>query len=150
MTIATLGREDHAVLVRIWEDAVRATHHFLPDDEIDALRPLLLAEYFAAVDLHGVRNAEGIILGFSGVHEDKLEMLFVRPSAFGTGVGRALTEHAIARQGVTAVDVNEQNPQARAFYERMGFVVVDRSPCDAQGKPYPLLHMRLSAAHARD
>jgi putative acetyltransferase len=42
------------------------------------------------------------------------------------------------------VDVNEQNPEARCFYEALGFVVERRSPLDAHGLPFPLLHMRRS------
>ena len=44
------------------------------------------------------------------------------------------------------LDVNEQNPQALAFYQRMGFQVVGRSAVDGQGNPFPLLHMKLSVA----
>ena len=43
--------------------------------------------------------------------------------------------------GARAVDVNEQNPQALAFYKRQGFRIVGRSAQDGQGMPYPLLHM---------
>ncbi|HKB39870.1 MAG TPA: hypothetical protein VKD72_25770, partial [Gemmataceae bacterium] len=43
------------------------------------------------------------------------------------------------------VDVNEQNAAARGFYEACGFVVEGRSELDDQGRPYPLLHMRLAA-----
>ena len=39
--------------------------------------------------------------------------------------------------------VNEQNPQARIFYEHMGFRVYKRTDCDEQGNPYPLLYMEL-------
>ena len=42
------------------------------------------------------------------------------------------------------LDVNEQNPQARGFYERMGFRVEGRSPVDDAGRPFPQLHMRLA------
>jgi putative acetyltransferase len=43
----------------------------------------------------------------------------------------------------TRVDVNEQNEQAVGFYQRMRFGVEGRSELDSQGKPFPLLHMRL-------
>ena len=44
---------------------------------------------------------------------------------------------------VNKVDVNEQNPQALGFYQHYGFEVIDRSPLDGSGKPYPILHMAL-------
>lgn len=39
--------------------------------------------------------------------------------------------------------MNEQNPQARGFYEHMGFRVYKRTDHDEQGNPYPLLYMEL-------
>ena len=44
--------------------------------------------------------------------------------------------------GENKVDVNEQNPRAREFYEKIGFNIVNRSELDGQEKPYPILHMK--------
>ncbi|WP_429085913.1 acetyltransferase [Aeromonas allosaccharophila] len=144
MQIAHANVEDYQTLIDLWEASVRATHHFLPEAEILALRPLILEHYFDAVTLHCARTEEGLIAGFSGVLEGKLEMLFVAPEARGGGVGRLLVAHAIGQCGATQVDVNEQNEQAVGFYLKMGFTVTGRSPLDGQGKPYPLLHMALA------
>ncbi|MFM5696831.1 acetyltransferase [Aeromonas veronii] len=144
MTIVQVSRADYPALIDLWEASVRATHHFLPEAEILALKPLILEHYFDAVTLHCARTEEGHITGFSGVHEGKLEMLFVAPGARGSGVGCLLVAHAITQGGATQVDVNEQNEQAVGFYLKMGFTVTGRSPLDAQGKPYPLLHMALA------
>ena len=35
------------------------------------------------------------------------------------------------------VDVNEQNPAARGFYQALGFTVVGRSPLDDDDRPFP-------------
>ena len=144
MRIAHANEEDYQTLIELWEASVQATHHFLPEAEILALRPLILEHYFDAVTLHCARTEEGQITGFSGVHEGKLEMLFVAPEARGGGVGRLLVAHAIGQCGATQVDVNEQNEQAVGFYLKMGFTVTGRSPLDGQDKPYPLLHMALA------
>jgi len=55
-----------------------------------------------------------------------LEDLFVRESARGTGLGRALTEFAFAcarRRGCARIqlDVNAGNAPAKALYESLGF-----------------------------
>ena len=79
-----------------------------------------------------------------------MEALFVDPDHHGTGVGRALVDHALTRDPAPdpthnptlSVDVNEQNAMARRFYERAGFVATGRSDRDGQGRHYPLIHLR--------
>ena len=61
----------------------------------------------------------------------------------GHGLGGALLRYGVERCGVRSVAVTEQNPLARGFYEHMGFRVCQRSEYDEQGKPYPILKMRL-------
>lgn len=90
-----------------------------------------------------VRNVKGEIIGFSGVAEGNLEMLFIHPAERGNGVGKALLEYSVDKQNVTKVDVNEDNEQAVGFYENFGFKTYERSELDSSGKPYPTLHMRI-------
>ena len=144
MKIEQADAGDYQALIALWEASVRATHHFLQEADITALKPLILEHYFAAVDLVCARGEEEIA-GFCGVHDGNIEMLFIAPEARGSGVGRLLVAHAIQRQGARRVDVNEQNAQALGFYQHLGFEVTGRSPLDGQGKPYPLLHMALAA-----
>jgi putative acetyltransferase len=98
-------------------------------------------------DLACVRDAIGMVVGFIGIAEGKVEMLFIHPDHRGQCIGRALLSYAINKRGATTVDVNEQNGQALGFYLQMGFEVVGRSELDSNGKPYPLLHMRLAIAN---
>ena len=144
MKIEQADAGDYQALIALWEASVRATHHFLQEADITALKPLILEHYFAAVDLVCARGEEEIA-GFCGVHDGNIEMLFIAPEARGSGVGRLLVAHAIQRQGARRVDVDEQNAQALGFYQHLGFEVTGRSPLDGQGKPYPLLHMALAA-----
>ena len=143
MRIEKACKEDYPELLLVWERSVRATHDFLAEQDILSLRPLILEHYFDAVELFCVRGPEGKILGFSGVAEGNLEMLFIDPDNRGQGIGTALCRHAVDSLGVTRVDVNEQNPQALGFYEHFGFKIIDRSPLDGQGNPFPLLHLTL-------
>ncbi len=137
------GTAEYPVLVGIWRRAVDATHDFLSDDDRDEIEAHLASDYLPGV-LLSVAERGGRPVGFSGVVDDRLEMLFVDAAERGGGIGSALLSRAIGEQGVTKVDVNEQNALAADFYARRGFVVVGRSDTDDAGRPYPLLHLSLS------
>lgn len=140
--ICDVEKKNHFQLIDLWEKSVRATHDFLTDAEIRELSTLILNQYFNGLSLKCFKNAQSEIIGFSGVANQKIEMLFVLPSAQGQGVGSALCQHAID-QGAKTVDVNEQNPRAVIFYKKMGFKIIGRSELDGQSKPHPLLHMEI-------
>ena len=97
---------------------------------------------FQYVTLFGFEQ-EGILIGFMGIAEGNLEMLFIDNNYRGTGIGKKLVTYAINHLQVTKVDVNEQNIQAVGFYKYIGFNVYKRSDLDGEGKEYPILHMQL-------
>ncbi len=136
MKIETAHSSHFERLVAIWESSVRATHHFLQESDIAALRPLLLNAYLPNLKVVIARDDAGVIHGFLGVDENRIEMLFVDDASRGKGVGKLLLKHAIAEFGANEVDVNEQNPQGVAFYRHMGFEQIGRSELDGQGKRF--------------
>ena len=138
-----VGEAEFSELVAVWEASVRATHHFITEEDIAYYKPLILNEYLSAVNLRVVRNDQHVIIGFMGVAEQQLEMLFIHLDYRGTGVGKALLNYAIDTMQVTQVDVNEQNEQAVGFYTNSNFKLTSRSPLDSAGKPYPILHLKL-------
>lgn len=79
-----------------------------------------------------------------GIEDGMLEMLFLSPKERGKGLGKRLLQSGIINYGVKQLAVNEQNPQAKGFYEHMGFQVYKRTDFDEQGNPYPLLYMKLA------
>lgn len=140
----TPATTDFKTLLTIWEASVRATHDFLDPADILFFKEMIQQHAaFAAVALTCITDEHKRILGFMGIADDKLEMLFLDPSVRGKGLGKQLIQHALTEYQVTKVDVNEQNEQARQFYEHFGFKTKSRAPLDGTGKPYPILHMEL-------
>ena len=138
------GPAEYPQLTEIWRSAVRATHDFLEDADFARIESNLASVYFPAVELI-VADRSGTAVGFAGVAEGSLEMLFVSDDARGTGIGSLLLTEAIAHHGVIRVDVNEQNTSGRGFYLSRGFVQVGRSELDGDGRLYPILHLALPA-----
>ena len=145
-TVEKATPADYPEITRVWEDSVRATHHFLSEADIDYFRPLVLNGFLHTVDLMCTRNDHGQIVGFLGTAGDRLEMLFIKPEYRAKGIGELLLNYATGILGITKVDVNEQNEQAVGFYKKYGFRTTGRSPVDGLGKPYPILHMELTEA----
>lgn len=132
---------DYPRLIEIWESAVLNTHDFLKEEDFLYYKKQLPV-YFQYVTLVGFEQ-DGVLVGFMGVAEGNLEMLFVDNDCQGAGIGKRLVEYAIAHLKVTKVDVNEQNAQAVGFYKHIGFNLLSRSELDVEGKEYPMLHMQL-------
>lgn len=142
--IVDVDKRVYPELIAIWQAAVLVSHFFLDDAEIERLKQLILNTYFDAVALKGITNKNNQLVGFIGTNKDTIEMLFIDPCSHGQGYGAKLCQYAINDLGTTQVDVNEQNPKAIKFYQKMGFEVIARSAIDNEGKPYPILHMQIS------
>lgn len=135
---------DTAALAAIWHAAVGATHDFLSRQDVEDIAVMVAEHYLPHTEVWVVLDATGAPRGFMGMSAANIDSLFIDPAFHGRGLGRALIGHARRISSQLSVDVNEQNRQALGFYLQMGFVVCGRSDTDDQGRPYPLLHMRLA------
>ncbi len=131
------------VLLTIWEDSVRATHHFLSDTEIRQIRAYVPQALQNVSHLLVAQNESGEPIGFMGTENDRLEMLFLSPKERGKGIGKQMLQYGMEQYGIRELTVNEQNPQAVGFYTHLGFATYKRTDCDEEGNPYPLLYMTL-------
>lgn len=125
----------------IWLSAVKSTHHFLTEEDINFYLPLVKEHYIPSLEVWVAENSTQHILGFMGLADNKVEMLFIDAQSQGQGVGKQLLAHARALKGHLLVDVNEQNPDAHQFYLKQGFTQIGRSELDGSGQPFPLLHL---------
>ena len=127
-------------LLKVWEKSVRATHLFLSDREIKNIKEYVPQALNGIAHLMIDAGEAGRAVAFMGIEDGTLEMLFISPEERGKGLGKRLIEYGIESYSVERLAVNEQNPQAKKFYEHMGFHVNKRTGLDEQGNPYPLLY----------
>ena len=144
--IRTANEKDYPAITEIWEQSVRATHHFLPEDYLQYIKSIL-PSILPEAELYVYEDALSGLAGFVGVAENKIEMLFIHPNVRGIGIGRLLTQFAVDHLNAIKLDVNEQNEQAVGFYQKMNFKVTGRSEMDGSGKTFPLLHMEQEGIH---
>lgn len=140
VTIRRCRSDEGARVLKIWRDAVDATHDFLtPEDraaiEIEVTKFLPQAPLWLAVDEHDQP------LAFMLIENGHMEALFVDPASRGQGIGAALVRHGLTMHPTMTTDVNAQNDQAVGFYEQMGFRRTGVSLTDQQGRPCPLIHL---------
>lgn len=143
MQIRRAKATDRAALVALWLEAVRASHNFLSQAEIQSLLPAVTEELHGDdLELWVLCSSADQPIAFLGLDGAKLEALWVAPGCQRRGHGRQLVAHAVALRGELTLDVNEQNASAQRFYAACGFTVEGRSEHDSAGRPYPLLHLR--------
>ncbi|WP_338233008.1 acetyltransferase [Companilactobacillus muriivasis] len=130
-------------LTAIWESSVRATHTFLTEQDIQNFKKTLPAVLTKISHLIIAIDSQSQPIAFMGINEPEIDMLFIDDKNRGQGIGRALINYGIANYQANQITVNEQNPQAKGFYEHMGFVTYQRQATDDQGKPFPILRMKL-------
>ncbi len=74
-----------------------------------------------------VAELNGVVAGFVAFDEAELTWLYVDPTHYRRGVGRALLRHAMGMgHGEIRIDLLEGNLPAQALYVSEGFQVVER------------------------
>jgi len=135
------AENDFQALTEIWFRAVKATHLFLTEEQLEGYRARLPVEFLPNVPELLVAEVDERPVGFIGMSGTEIDMLFVDPARHGQGIGRQLVDLAAdGRTGLT-VDVNEQNPSGHGFYLHLGFRETGRSATDPDGNPFPLIHL---------
>lgn len=111
-------------LFDIWEQSVLATHDFVSKSDFELIKDEVIPIGFTMVELYVYKNQSGNILGFIGIKNNKVEMLFISPKHFGEGIGSLLLDYAISEFNIKIVDVNEQNQKALEFYQKKDLILL--------------------------
>lgn len=129
-------------LTIIWQKSVEATHLFLSPQDIKDILPQVVIGLKQIPILLVSFTDDDAPIGFAGIADDKLEMLFLSPDYFQQGIGYKMISTAIQDYQIKYVDVNKQNPKALKFYLRQGFTIFKHSPVDSDNRPFPILHLK--------
>ena len=84
-------------LLDVWENSVKATHLFLSDDEINNIRQYVPQALKGVPVLVIEENENGNLVGFMGIADKMLEMLFILNECRGQGIGKQLLQYGINR-----------------------------------------------------
>ena len=134
--------ENKNEILLIWEKSVLETHNFLSHKDFIEIREILRNFNFEELNVF-CQTEQNKIVGFIGLNNTKIEMLFLDPKYIGKGYGKSLMDFAVLNQNANLVDVNEQNTNAKKFYKKYGFEIYERTEKDDLGKDYPILKMKL-------
>lgn len=120
---------------------VASWNRTMPDIDFEARRPWFLGHLerlqAGGAELHVAETAGGEAAGFVAIAPSTgyLDQLAVAPVFWGQGVAEALMDRAKAcsPSGI-ALDVNQDNPRAIAFYQRLGFKIAFASRNPTSGR----------------
>lgn len=142
---------DAAVIARIHMLSRSATMPYLPPQEYSHEQVtgwvqgdlLKRCRTWAAV-----RDAE--VIGYAALEGDMLEDLYLRPDILRQGIGTLLLDE-VRRHSPDGVSLRvfQQNTDARAFYERHGFTVLDTNDGDRNMENLPDMTLRWTPDTAR-
>lgn len=120
-------------LLDVWESSVKATHLFLSADEINNIKQYVPQALKDVPVLVIAENDNGNPIGFMGIADKMLEMLFVSNEYRGQGDGKQLLQYGMENYSINELSVNEQNPLAIGFYEYMGLKFINEQSWTSRG-----------------
>ncbi len=130
----------------VWARASALAHPFLGQDFLELERHNIPHVYLPMAETW-VWEADRHVVGFMSLLGKEVGALFVDPACHRSGIGRALISRAQALRGDLEVEVFERNLLGRAFYAKVGFVLMRRTVHDQTG--FDVMRLRLAADDAR-
>lgn len=108
---------------------MRATHHFLTEQEIQKLKSYV-PQAICQVEKLVVAYGEQVPGRLYGRRRSAAGNAVFSAGLLGQGIGKQLLLYGIQLLGVQELTVNAHNPNAVAFYRHFGFTVYKRTELD--------------------
>jgi ribosomal protein S18 acetylase RimI-like enzyme len=128
LSLRPFGPHDLEPTVALWHQTKRAAYPYLPAEQTRALaedRAFFTTCVLGRCSVW-VADDAGLVVGFLALAGSYLDRLYVRVGHQRAGIGQALLEQArrLSPDGLE-LHTHQANTQARAFYEKHGFRVVE-------------------------
>lgn len=134
---ATLTEISHAAK-RYWGYPEHWIQHWSDDLTITAAY-IVRNEVYVAVAAERILAFYALVLNGSKL---ELDHMWVRPEHIGSGIGKEMFAHAMRRAAALAATVEiTADPNAEAFYQKMGAVRVGEITSELDGQPRVLPRM---------
>lgn len=148
--IRRLQKPDIDTVSDIWLEANRDAHDFIPaeywENNFFPVKEMLLqAEVYVYTDEY-----KNEIEGFVGLDQEYIAGIFVRKKARSKGIGKALLDFVKGKKQELTLNVYQKNERAVRFYEREGFLILEKKEDETTGeKEYLMGWQRNLAAERR-
>lgn len=125
MPIRLMKDEDIETVIEVWHTAGRTAYTYIETWQrftLDEARSVF-RQYIAPVCEVWVAETDDGVVGYLALQGSYIDRLYVSPRHQRSGIGTALLTHAM-EQSPTGLELHthQKNVQARAFYEKHGFV----------------------------
>ena len=129
---------DLSELLEAWYSASLLGHPFLDEAFFQQERSRIREVYLPNAETW-VFEQDGAVVGFIALIGNEVGALFVDSNYRGTGIGRALMDHARSIRDFLELAVFRDNKVGREFYEKCGFHQIDEHVHEETG----LMQLRL-------
>lgn len=129
-------------LLDVWERASALAHPFLSKEFIEQERHNIPDVYLPIAETW-VWESNQQVVGYIALIKNEIGGLFVDPECHRHGIGQALVEKAQALRGDLVVEVFEKNLLGRAFYQKLGFQLLNQKIHEETG--FEIMRLQLAA-----
>src|SRR6266540_6099243 len=127
LVVRRLLPNDVSAAVRVWHESKRVAYPYLPLEQGRTLADdeRMFREHIWPDNEIWVASLDETVVAFLAMQGSYIDRLYVQPERQNCGIGSALLDHAksLSPAGVE-LHTHQKNVQARAFYEKHGFIAV--------------------------